>query len=325
MKTPSLEGLSLFNKGTTDIPVVCLMGPTATGKTDAAAQLFEAFDAEIVSVDSSLIYQHMNIGTAKPDAEFLARYPHHLVNIRHPNQSYSVADFYTECCALIEGITSQGKLPVLAGGTMFYFNALEQGLTELPSANKALRVQIDEQAKQLGWPAMHERLRALDAASAARIDAMDAQRIQRALEIVMTSSMTVAQHNANRRPAVANPLIKIGLSFSDRSYLHQRIEQRFDVMLEQGLQAEVEGLLLSGVNREASSMRMIGYRQMLEFLQDEVSYDQMRLNGIAATRQLAKRQLTWLRNQQNLVWWVDYGLRDKNFSALVELIEQYLR
>lgn len=308
-----------------EIPVVCLMGPTATGKTDAAAQVFDAFDAEIISVDSSLVYSGMNIGTAKPDADFLANYPHHLVDVRHPEQTYSVADFYSDCCALIEKITSAGKVPVLAGGTMFYFNALEHGLADLPKANQRLRNEIDEQAQADGWPTMHSRLAALDSESAARIDTHDAQRIQRALEIVLESGKPVAAHNASRKPGISNPLLKIGLSFSDRAVLHKRIERRFDIMLEQGLQSEVEALLDSGVDRQAGSMRMIGYRQMLEHLAGESTHSEMRLRGIAATRQLAKRQLTWLRNQSNLVWWVDYGLKEKKFQPLVTLIEQYLR
>lgn len=308
-----------------EIPVVCLMGATATGKTDAAAQAFAAFDAEIISVDSSLVYRGMDIGTAKPDAAFLAKYPHHLVDIRDPNDTYSVADFHQDCLALIERITAAGKVPILAGGTMFYFNALEQGLNPLPQANPKLRAQIDEEAGKLGWPAMHQRLAVLDSESAQRIDVNDAQRIQRALEIVLESGKTVAEHNRPQPNRLKNPILKIALSFSDRKVLHQRIEQRFDIMLEQGLQGEVEGLLADGVRPDASSMRMIGYRQMLEFLAGDCSQSEMRLRGIAATRQLAKRQLTWLRNQSNLLWWVDLGLKDKKFQPLVRLVEQYLR
>jgi len=307
------------------IPLVCLMGPTATGKTDAAAQLFDAFDAEIISVDSSLVYQYMNIGTAKPDQSFLDKYPHHLVNIRHPNDVYSVADFHRDCTELIKRITEQGKLPVLAGGTMFYFSALEHGLPELPKANTELREQILIEATQVGWPSLHKRLSALDPVSGQRINSNDAQRIQRALEIVLESGKTVAEHNNARKPRVANPMVKLALSFSDRQVLHARIEQRFDIMLEQGLQTEVEALLDRGVSADASSMRMIGYRQMLEHLCDEISYKEMRLKGIAATRQLAKRQLTWLRNQKNLIWWVDSGLKNKKFDPLVSLIGQFLR
>lgn len=308
-----------------EIPVVCLMGPTATGKTDAAAQAYRAFDCEIISVDSSLVYKDMNIGTAKPDAAFLADYPHHLIDIRDPSDTYSVANFYSDCVGLIEHITSQGKVPVLAGGTMFYFNALEQGLTELPQAKPELRRQISDQAAKLGWPALHQRLQALDVDSANRIDPMDAQRIQRALEIVLETGKPVAAHNAHRKPALANPLLKVALSFSDRAELHRRIEQRFDIMLEQGLQAEVESLLAAGVTPATTAMKMIGYRQMLDFLHGDISFDQMRLSGIAATRQLAKRQLTWLRNQRNVLWWVDFGLADKQFAPLVALIKQYLR
>lgn len=321
-------GLNVANKHRVtspgDIPVVCLMGPTATGKTDAAAQCFEAFDAEIISVDSSLVYQGMDIGTAKPDAEFLRRFPHHLVDVRHPNDTYSVADFYQDCTALIQRITQQGKVPILAGGTMFYFNALEQGISNLPQANAELRAKIDAEAGQRGWPAMHEKLTALDPQSASRINPMDAQRIQRALEIVVSSGQTVAQHNADLRPALNNRILKVALVFSDRALLHQRIEKRFDIMLEQGLETEVRHLLDSGVEPDATAMRMIGYRQMLEYLQGDITYQAMRTKGVAATRQLAKRQLTWLRNQSNVVWWVDHGLKDKFFKSLTAYLRSFL-
>jgi len=236
------------------IPVICIMGPTATGKTDAAAQLYESIDAEIISVDSSLVYSGMDIGTAKPDADFLERYPHHLVNVRHPNEVYSVADFFNDSSALIRDITERGKMPVLAGGTMFYFNALEQGLTELPKADEPLRARITEEANLLGWPVLHQRLAALDPQSAQRIDSMDAQRIQRALEIVLAGGKPVAEHNVNRKQPPANPVFKIALSFSDRAVLHDRIAQRFDIMLEAGLESEVRALLASGVESQAASM-----------------------------------------------------------------------
>jgi len=316
--------MQLYRKKPNDIPVICLMGATATGKTDAAAQVFDQFDAEIISVDSSLVYKEMNIGTAKPDEAFLARYPHHLVDVRHPNDTYSVADFYNDTLVLIERITNDGKVPVLAGGTMFYFNALEHGLTDLPKADKGLREQIDSDAEKQGWPKLHEKLASLDPQSAKRIDPMDAQRIQRALEIVLSSGKTVAEHNGNRKSALPNPIVKIALSFSDRAVLHERIERRFDIMLEQGLQAEVEGLLASGVDADTTAMKMIGYRQMLDFLEDKMTYEDMRFKGIVATRQLAKRQLTWLRNQKNLIWWVDKGLKNKQFQPLMALIEEFL-
>ncbi|MCL4128766.1 UNVERIFIED_CONTAM: hypothetical protein GTU68_060194 [Idotea baltica] len=298
------------------------MGPTATGKTDAAAQLYESFNSEIVSVDSSLVYTGMDIGTAKPDREFLAKYPHHLVDIREPGETYSVADFYNDASEIIKKCTAQGKVPILAGGTMFYYNVLEKGLNELPPANAELRAEISEQAKKEGWPALHARLLLLDPERASNIEPQDAQRIQRALEIVLESGQLVAEHDSMNKPPIANRLIKIALSFSDRSYLHQRIEQRFDIMLESGLQNEIEQLLMQGVDPKCTAMKMIGYRQMLDFLQGDLTYQDMRLKGIAATRQLAKRQLTWLRNQSNVVWWVDFGLKEKNFEKLVEYVTQ---
>ena len=305
------------------IPVVCLMGPTATGKTDAAAQCADLFDCEIVSVDSSLVYRGMDIGSAKPDAEFLRRYPHYLVDVRHPNDTYSVADFFTECSELIKQITERGNVPILAGGTMFYFNALEHGLNELPNADPDLRNSIDLEAQQTGWHKQHERLAALDPQNAARIDPNDAQRIQRGLEIVLSSGKTLSEHNDSRRKPAPNPLIKLALSFSDRAVLHRRIEKRFDIMLEKGLEGEVTSLLDSGVDPETTAMRMIGYRQMLEYLQGDLTYDEMRQKGVAATRQLAKRQLTWLRNQSNQIWWVDEGLETANFKSLTEYVNGY--
>ncbi len=306
------------------IPIVCIMGPTATGKTDAAAQLYESVDAEIISVDSSLVYTGMDIGTAKPDPDFLTNYPHHLVNVRQPNENYSVADFFKDCSALIKDITERGKMPVLAGGTMFYFNALERGLTELPQADQELRARITSEAESLGWSALHQRLAVLDPRSAERIDSMDAQRIQRALEIVLSGGKPVAEYNASRKLPPPNPLIKIALSFSDRAVLHERIGRRFDIMLDAGLESEVRGLLDNGVDADASSMRMIGYRQMLEYIRGEIDADRMREKGVVATRQLAKRQLTWLRNQSNLLWWVDHGLENKEFQDLVTLVEQFI-
>ena len=315
------NGLSMPTEG---VPVVCLMGPTATGKTDAAAQCTKAFPAEIISVDSSLVYKGMDIGTAKPDPEFLKKFPHHLVDIRHPNDTYSVADFISDCNALILDITARGKVPILAGGTMFYFNALEYGLSELPKADPELRASIESDAKKEGWPMQHTKLRALDPENAARIDQNDAQRIQRALEIVISSGKTLRQHNHCRRKAFSNPMIKIAMSFSDRSVLHARIEKRFDIMLDNGLETEVNRLLDSGVKPDSTAMRMIGYRQMREYLEGEVDYAVMRQKGIAATRQLAKRQLTWLRNQSNQIWWVDKGLKDIDFQPLTSFIENYL-
>lgn len=298
------------------------MGPTATGKTDAAAQIYDAIDSEIISVDSSLVYTGMDIGTAKPDIEFLTKYPHYLVNIRDPMDTYSVAEFYDDSKQLISQSVEQGKVPILAGGTMFYFNVLETGLSDLPKANNELRAEISEQALKLGWPTIHKQLVELDPQRASRIDSNDAQRIQRAMEVVLQSGQVLKEHNKKHKKPIDNPLIKIALVFSDRGVLHDRIEQRFDQMLEAGLQTEVEGLLNAGIDPQCTAMKMIGYRQMLEFLEGGITYDVMRQKGIAATRQLAKRQLTWLRNQTNVIWWVDFGLKCKDFKELVKYVTQ---
>lgn len=301
------------------------MGTTATGKTDAAAALYDRFNAEIISVDSSLVYKGMDIGTAKPGADFLHRYPHQLIDVVHPNDSWSVADFYERATPLIEAAIERKRLPVLVGGTHFYFSAIEHGLSNLPKANPALREQISAQADLAGWPALHAQLAALDKDSAARIDPNDAQRIQRALEIVLESGRTVAAHNRQRKPPIPFPIIKVALAYSDRSYLHRRIEKRFDIMLEQGLKEEVEGLLNAGVSADTPAMKMIGYRQMLAHLSGDIDAKQMREQGIAATRQLAKRQLTWLRNQRNIIWWVDFGLKDLKFKPLEDFLANFVR
>ena len=306
-------------------PVICLMGSTATGKTDAAAALSEQIDGEIISVDSALVYRGLDIGTAKPDKQFLSRYPHHLVDIRNPDEVYSVAEFYAECRQLIAGIVARGRVPILAGGTHFYFAALERGLSDLPSADQKLRAQIEQQAQNRGWPALHAQLGELDPVRAASIDPADAQRIQRALEIVLSSGQSVAEHAVIDKAPIPERLVKIALAFSDRSVLHERIAIRFDLMLEQGFEQEVTGLLDSGLDPAAPAFKLIGYRQMLEYLQGDSTYEEMKAKGIAATRQLAKRQLTWLRNQSNVLWWMDTGLTEKQFDTLNGYVQQILR
>lgn len=300
------------------------MGTTATGKTDAAAALFDSFEAEIISVDSSLVYRGMDIGSAKPDADFLKKYPHHLVDIRDPEETFSVADFYHHATALIDSISKRGAIPILVGGTHFYFAALCKGLSNLPPANTKIREELSARALIEGWPSLHRELAKVDRVSASRINENDAQRIQRALEVVMLSGKTVAQHNQYRKPPIDNPMINIALAYSDRGFLHQQIEKRFDLMLTNGFQQEVEGLLAAGIPADCTAMRMIGYRQMLEFLDGVTTYEDMKHKGIAATRQLAKRQLTWLRNQPNTVWWVDSGLKQKNFAGLIAFVKNYL-
>lgn len=285
-------------------PVVFLMGPTACGKTALAAALCDSFDAELVSVDAAQVYRGLNIGAAKPLPEFLRRYPHHLVDIRAPDEAYSAAEFCADAGALIEQIHARGKLPILVGGTMFYFSALENGLSELPPADPATRARLGAEIKAHGLAALHARLRRIDPQLAAAIAPADAQRIQRALEIHHLTgrppSEVMAQSAAARPPF--SPL-KLGLFTADRRLLHSRIEARFRQMLQQGLVDEVKTIAAGLADPERqTAMRTVGYRQALGFLRGEFSFEEMRAKAIAATRQLAKRQLTWMRHWNNLVW-----------------------
>lgn len=305
------------------LPVVFLMGPTATGKTDAAAYLSEHLPVELISVDSSLVYRGMDIGTAKPDADFLARYPHHLIDIRDPDQTYSAADFINDSTALIQSITERGRIPILVGGTSFYFAALENGLPDLPGANAEIRQRLQDQADQLGWGTLHKQLKEKDPVSAARIDANDPQRIQRALEIIELTGKPV--RSSEPRPQIPNPLIKIALSFADRKLLHDRIHQRYIQMVDAGLVAEVQALINSGFDKNLPAFKMIGYRQTLDFLEHALDLDKMVESGVIATRQLAKRQLTWLRNQSHVLWWVDdEKLLGKCFNQLLLYLRQMI-
>ncbi len=305
-----------------NIPVIFLMGPTATGKTDAAAYLTHYLPVEIVSVDSSLVYRGMDIGTAKPDPAFLQSYPHHLVDIRNPDETYSAADFVADSTRLIKEITARGNIPLLVGGTSFYFSALERGLPDLPPACPDVRNRINEQAETQGWAALHAHLQDIDPKSAARIDINDPQRIQRALEINELTGKPVGLYTDSKCP-IPNPICKITMSFSDRAVLHKRVQQRFDIMLEAGLVAEVKTLIDDKYDRNLPAFRMIGYRQTIEFLEEKINLDKMVESGVIATRQLAKRQLTWLRNQSNVMWWVsDQELIDKRFQSLLAYIQQ---
>lgn len=285
-------------------PVVFLLGPTAAGKTDLAAALFDACEAELVSVDAAQVYRGMDIGTAKPGRGYLRRYPHHLIDIRDPGETYSAAEFRRDALALIGEIHAGGKLPILVGGTMFYFAALENGLSELPSADAELRARITAEIARKGLPAMHAQLRQADAALAATISPTDSQRIQRGLEIHRLSDLPPSEAMAQFAASpIPYPVVKLGLFISDRAVLHARIEARFRRMLERGLVEEVE-TIAAGLDEPCrqACMRIVGYRQVHGYLRGEFAYDEMVARGIAATRQLAKRQLTWLRRQRNLVW-----------------------
>ncbi len=278
-------------------PAIFLMGPTASGKTAAAVELVQHLPVEIISVDSALVYRDMNIGTAKPDAATLAIAPHHLIDIIAPTEVYSAAAFRNDALRLMQDITARGKIPLLVGGTMLYFRALRFGLSDLPQADAEVRADIEEQAAQNGWPTMHNELAKVDPASAARLKPNDSQRIQRALEIYRVSgqpmSALLGQQEAYQLPY---NLIPLALIPSERKQLHERIAVRFDEMLKQGLLDEVQELQRKYVlNCDMPSMRCVGYRQAWQHLKGDIDKTALLEQGIAATRQLAKRQLTWLR------------------------------
>jgi tRNA dimethylallyltransferase len=283
--------------------VVCLMGPTASGKTDVAISLCKRFPLDIVSVDSALVYRGMDIGTAKPDAETLRRTPHRLVDIRDPEESYSAGDFVRDARAEIDQILATGRVPLLAGGTMMYFRALTGGIAELPSANAEIRATIDADAENLGWPALHERLKSVDPRAAGRIKPNDRQRIQRALEVYMASGRPLSEWQAEAAADVDDDLnfVKIALQPATRQVLHERIEERLNIMLNNGFLDEVKVLYdRPGLTADHPSMRSVGYRQMWEHLAGDTSLDEAARRALYATRQLAKRQITWLRSESDL-------------------------
>ena len=285
-------------------PAIFLMGPTASGKTALAMELVQQFPCDIISVDSALVYRDMNIGTAKPTAQELAAAPHHLIDICDPDEPYSAARFRKDALHEMEQISLQGRIPLLVGGAMLYFRALEQGLSQLPQADAAVRERLLAQAEELGWQAMHDRLAVIDPAAAVRIHPNDPQRIQRALEVYEISgkSMTELQQ-MQCKPTLPYSVIKLVQAPWPREILRERIAQRFELMLQQGFEQEVRDLVKRyALTPDLPSMRSVGYRQMLMHLQGDFTYDEMREKGIIATRQLAKRQLTWLRKEQNAVW-----------------------
>lgn len=285
-------------------PAIFLMGPTASGKTGLAVSLAQDLPVELISVDSALVYRDMNIGTAKPDAATLAKAPHHLVDIIPPFEVYSAAQFSTDALAHMQDIAARGKIPLLVGGTMLYFNALQHGLNNLPEADAGVRAGIVARATRSGWPALHAELASVDAVTAARLQPNDAQRIERALEVWQISGRPMSELLQEAR-AAALPfrLLKIALLPSQRAVLHQRIADRFDAMLRDGLVDELRGLRsrYPQLTRELPAMRCVGYRQAWEYLEGEVDAATFRDKGIFATRQLAKRQMTWLRGMQDTV------------------------
>ncbi|MDX1508784.1 MAG: tRNA (adenosine(37)-N6)-dimethylallyltransferase MiaA [Woeseiaceae bacterium] len=301
---------------------VCLMGPTATGKTDIAIALCKRFPFEIISVDSALVYRGMDIGTAKPDPATLARTPHRLVDIRDPEDPYSAGDFVRDAHAAIAEITASGRIPLLAGGTMMYFRALTRGIAELPSAEPALRAKIDAEAAKAGWPALHAELQSVDPEAAARIEPNDRQRIQRALEVYRASGVTMSewQRAADENAAAGDTaFIRTALNIEPRKRLHERIDLRLKVMLNKGFVDEVKALReRPGLDRDAPSMRSVGYRQFWSYLEGESSLEEATYRTLVATRQLAKRQVTWLRSETGVTFF------DPLEENVVDAISAYL-
>lgn len=307
-------------------PAIFLMGPTASGKTGLAVELVQRFPVEIISVDSALVYKGMDIGTAKPDALTLAQAPHYLIDIIEPTAAYSAAQFRNDALQLMEEITSRGEVPLLVGGTMLYFKALQEGLSNLPEADPEIRTRLEDEAKEQGWPAMHARLARVDPETAARLEKTDAQRIQRALEVWEISGQPMSVlYKQGEAETLPFKLLKLALVPSERSVLHERIAARFRIMLEQGLVEEVHKLRQAYPQLTANtpSMRCVGYRQAWQYLDAEFNLPELLDKGIAATRQLAKRQLTWLRSMNDTVELdcLDPQLADKVFNNINQFIK----
>lgn len=278
-------------------PLLYLVGPTAAGKTAAALMLAQYFPLEIISMDSALVYRDMDIGTAKPNLAEQAQVPHHLLDIRDPSDAYSAATFAKDAQTLIQAIRARNKRPLIVGGTLLYYKALSEGLHCLPAADNAVRQQLDDEAAQCGWPAMHARLKKVDPSTAARLSPNDAQRIQRALEIWILSGKTMAQLLEEEKTTPCESFHTLALEPQQRETLHQRIAARFDAMLEQGFLDEVNALRARGdLHPNLPAIRCVGYRQAWQYLDGAIDRPTMREQAVAATRQLAKRQLTWLRS-----------------------------
>ena len=284
-------------------PAIFLMGPTASGKTGVAVELVQRMPVELISVDSALVFRNMDIGTAKPDAATLARAPHHLIDIIDPTAAYSAAAFRHDALRLMADITARGKIPLLVGGTMLYFKALREGLSPLPQADAALREQLDAEIAQHGIEHLHAKLAQVDAETATRLHSTDTQRVQRAMEIFLVSGKPMSELIKHQeQDPLPYSITPIALIPSDRAVLHQRIALRFAEMMKNGLVDELRGLRDKyALHRDMTSMRCVGYRQAWEFMEGEISASEFSDKGIAATRQLAKRQLTWLRSMPDSI------------------------
>ncbi|USH02251.1 tRNA (adenosine(37)-N6)-dimethylallyltransferase MiaA [Grimontia kaedaensis] len=282
---------------------IFLMGPTASGKTDLAIGLRKQFPVEIISVDSALIYKEMDIGTAKPTAEELALAPHRLIDILDPSKAYSAADFRADALREMEDIVAKGRIPLLVGGTMLYFKALLEGLSPLPSADPTIRAKIEQEAKERGWQAVHDELCKVDPVAGARIHPNDPQRLSRALEVFRISGKTLTELTETKGEPLPYEVHQFAIAPKERGELHRRIELRFQKMMEAGFEAEVRKLYDRGdLNPDMPSIRCVGYRQMWDYLAGSCSLDDAVYRGVCATRQLAKRQITWLRSWDDLTW-----------------------
>lgn len=296
------------------------MGPTASGKTALAIRLRQTLPVELISVDSALVYKGMDIGTAKPDAHELSQAPHRLLDIIDPAQAYSAADFRRDALKEMAEIVAAGRIPLLVGGTMLYFKALLEGLSPLPSADSTVRAEIERQAAEQGWDALHRKLQEIDPVAAQRIHPNDPQRLSRALEVFFISGKTLTELTQTSGEALPYQVHQFAIAPASRELLHQRIEQRFHQMLASGFEAEVRALFARGdLHTDMPSVRCVGYRQMWSYLAGEISYDEMVYRGICATRQLAKRQMTWLRGWEG-VHWLDSEAPEQAYSDVLQVI-----
>ena len=305
----------------TNLPqAIFLMGPTASGKTALAINLRKTLPVELLSVDSALIYRGMDIGTAKPTAEEQAMAPHRLLDIRDPAETYSAADFRRDALAEMAEIVAAGRIPLLVGGTMLYFKALLEGLSPLPAASPAVRADIERQAAEKGWQALHAQLERIDPVAAARIHPNDPQRLSRALEVFLISGKTLTELTQTAGEALPYQVHQFAIAPARRALLHERIEQRFHQMLASDFEAEVRALFARGdLHPDMPSIRCVGYRQMWSYLNGEISYDDMAYKGICATRQLAKRQLTWLRGWEG-VHWLDSDQPEQAYRKVLQVV-----